>query len=129
MDLNGFKLINDRLGHEAGDQMLRHVAQALQATLRASDTVCRMGGDEFVIVANGISHHELDGLMQKIADAIALPLAWEGHILSVRASIGTSLFPDDGDTPETLVRKADAAMYCVKRARLARKSRKDRNRA
>jgi diguanylate cyclase (GGDEF)-like protein len=116
LDINGFKRVNDEFGHAAGDLVLQHAAHVLLATVRASDTVCRLGGDEFVIVAAAQRHEDADQLAAKIALALGAPCTIAGHAMSVSASIGFSLFPDDGDAPGVLVRKADEAMYRLKRA-------------
>ncbi|WP_416760385.1 GGDEF domain-containing protein [Roseateles sp. So40a] len=117
LDIDGFKSVNDRLGHEAGDQLLRQVASLLRTTLRASDTVCRMGGDEFVIVAEDVQRPRLTRFVDKIARAVGCPCLVGGEILVPEVSIGASSFPEDGDQPEVLVRRADEDMYKVKRAR------------
>lgn len=117
LDIDGFKSVNDRLGHEAGDQLLRQVASLLRTTLRASDTVCRMGGDEFVIVAEDVQRPRLTRFVDKIARAVGCPCLVGGEILVPAVSIGASSFPEDGDQPEVLVRRADEDMYKVKRAR------------
>lgn len=117
IDLDGFKAVNDSLGHEAGDRLLQHVAQSLLASTRASDTVCRVGGDEFVVVATEVPLPERAGLVHKIARACSRPCPWGGHVLLARLSIGASSYPDDGDQAEALVRMADSAMYGDKRSR------------
>lgn len=125
LDLNELKHVNDRLGHGVGDLLLKHVASVLLAATRASDTVCRIGGDEFVILASHIPASDLGRLVQKISAAVAVPCMLDWHFVSPSVSIGTSSFPDDGDQPEVLVRTADMAMYEAKRARLARLSDQD----
>jgi len=119
MDLDGFKGINDRLGHAVGDQMLQHVAKRLRATVRAGDTVCRLGGDEFVMVFCDITPEDVQALADKIRDALTDPCMVDGISLEVRASIGSSVYPDDGEDPGVLLRKADAAMYEAKGSRRA----------
>lgn len=116
LDLNDFKKTNDRLGHDVGDQLLRHVAGVLKATLRASDTVCRIGGDEFVIIAENVPSEGIERLIAKVVAAVARPWAVAGAVLTQGVSIGASSFPADGDQAEELVRKADAGMYLVKLA-------------
>ncbi|SEL17166.1 diguanylate cyclase (GGDEF) domain-containing protein [Roseateles sp. YR242] len=118
LDLNDFKAVNDRFGHDVGDLLLLHVAITLKATLRASDTVCRLGGDEFVIVAGDIPQGRLDRFVDKIARAVSQPCFVGTEMLTPSVSIGASTFPEDGDLPESLLRKADAAMYASKRARV-----------
>ena len=121
LDLDDFKMTNDRLGHEAGDQLLQHVANVLKSTLRASDTVCRIGGDEFVIVAGNVAGDGVRSLIKKIKEAIAEPWELADAVLTQRVSIGASGFPEDGDQAEDLVRKADEAMYLAKLADRARR--------
>lgn len=115
LDLDGFKSVNDRLGHGAGDQLLQQVASALLRTMRASDTVCRVGGDEFVIVANEIARDDLPALARKIVDAATAPCEVAGQLMSASISIGFSSFPEDAADAQGLVRLADAAMYRAKR--------------
>lgn len=116
LDLNGFKRINDTCGHEAGDHILCEVARRLEHCTRASDTVARMGGDEFTILLTGISDSEsVATTVQKIRDVMAEPIVFDGHSFSASLSIGTSLYPEDGASAECLLRRADAAMYGVKR--------------
>ena len=113
---NLVKITNDRLGHKAGDQVLQRVASVLKSTLRASDTVCRIGGDEFVIVAGNVAGDGVLSLIKKITAAIAEPRELADAVLTQRVSIGASGFPADGDQAEDLVRKADEAMYLAKLA-------------
>ncbi|WP_083748812.1 GGDEF domain-containing protein [Pelomonas sp. KK5] len=117
LDLDGLKQVNDRFGHDIGDLLLQHVAGILTAGMRASDTVCRTGGDEFVIVASLASGSDLEALTRKIEAAVAEPCTLGGHLISPGVSIGSAVFPDDGDQSEALVHIADAAMYRVKRIR------------
>ena len=115
IDLDGFKSINDAHGHDAGDAVLRGVAAQLKAHVRAADTVARVGGDEFVVVAEG--NTTLEGfadLARKLLSAVHERIDWKGQSLEVGASIGISLYPDDADHPAQLVRMADEAMYRVK---------------
>ena len=114
-DLDRFKLVNDSLGHQAGDALLRAVAERLSNTLRREDTLARLGGDEFVLVWNGMKGAEDAGVVaQRILDVLARPFTIEGRTLNVSASIGISVYPNDGrDFPE-LLKYADAAMYHAK---------------
>ena len=117
VDLDKFKPINDTLGHEAGDHVLRTVAERLSTVLRKMDTVARVGGDEFVIVVEQI--HTLDDIehvAKKILTALADPIPFGEHTCFVGCSIGISLFPEHGEDAQTLSRMADAAMYAVKEA-------------
>lgn len=116
LDLDGFKAINDSLGHAAGDELLRQVAQRLVDCLRESDTVARFGGDEFTIVLPEIDSQEsVSKIARKITEEIAMPYDIEGNAASVTTSIGISLYPADGQQGHTLIQKADNAMYHAKR--------------
>lgn len=116
LDVDGFKRVNDRFGHAVGDLLLQHVARVLAGTVRASDTVCRIGGDEFIVLAAASRRADVEQVALKIAHALAEPCVLAGHTMSVSASIGFSVFPDDGEAPGVLVHKADEAMYRAKRA-------------
>ena len=114
-DLDHFKSINDTLGHEAGDQLLREVATRLKACLRDSDTVARMGGDEFVALLPELTEEKyVTTVAKKILSAVAHPFILHGQEFRVTASIGISLYPQDGMDEQTLERNADIAMYHVK---------------
>jgi diguanylate cyclase (GGDEF)-like protein len=116
IDLDGFKAINDSYGHEAGDIMLRSVAQRLRQTLRDSDTVARVGGDEFVVLLNNLNAVEnISTIADKLIGAVSFPIKLDKLQCQVGASIGVSLFPEHGDTAETLLSCADSAMYQSKR--------------
>jgi len=115
LDLDHFKLVNDGLGHSFGDALLAAVARRLQSCLRASDTISRIGGDEFSILISDVSETEsIAGVARKLLDAFEHPFRIEKHDLFVTPSIGISLHPSDGDDFETLVKCADAAMYRAK---------------
>jgi len=115
LDLDHFKLVNDGLGHSVGDGLLSEVAARLQGSIRASDTISRLGGDEFTILLNDTSSTEaVFGVARKILQSVARPFAVGGHELFVTASIGISLFPGDGEDVETLLKAADSAMYRAK---------------
>ncbi len=117
VDLDGFKAINDSYGHLTGDYVLRTVAKRIQESVRETDTVARLGGDEFVVVLVGQRSTEDSALVaEKMLAAITQPIPAGGRQLQVGASIGISIFPRDGDSPEALLRDADAAMYRVKDA-------------
>jgi len=115
LDLDRFKRINDTLGHDAGDTLLREVALRLRACVRGSDTVARMGGDEFTVLLPEIANEaDAQVVAQKILDAMNEPVLLAGTPMVITTSIGISLFPRDGRDAETLMKHADAAMYQVK---------------
>ena len=115
IDLDRFKTINDSLGHLTGDHLLKEVANRLCKVVRAVDTVARLGGDEFVVLVPGVRAAEECALVgEKIIGALAEPVRFEGRSLHISPSIGICLCPDDGEDVETLMRKADAAMYHAK---------------
>ena len=117
LDLDGFKPINDRLGHEAGDEVLAGVARRLESLLRASDVVARLGGDEFVVVANGLrGDAEATALGQKLLDAFGQPFQAGGQLCRVGLTVGYALAPLDGRDATGLLKRADAAMYAGKQA-------------
>jgi diguanylate cyclase (GGDEF)-like protein len=114
-DLDKFKDVNDSLGHEAGDSLLREVAQRLSRCVRSDDTVARLGGDEFVIVlANLHDTGDVQTVMQKLLAAVAEPMTIADRRLVVTASIGLSIFPEHGDNGDDLMRASDRAMYQAK---------------
>ncbi|WP_141248825.1 putative bifunctional diguanylate cyclase/phosphodiesterase, partial [Pseudomonas ogarae] len=115
LDLDRFKQVNDTLGHDAGDQLLKEVALRLKACLRTSDTVARLGGDEFVILLPELSDDkDVATTAQKILGAIARPFNLQGQEFRVTASVGISVFPQDGLDEQTLKKNADIAMYQAK---------------
>ena len=112
IDLDDFKKVNDSYGHDIGDKLLRAVAQRLQSSVRAEDTVGRHGGDEFVcIVLDVEKEHHIETIANKIRDAIAEKCEIEDVQFTVKASIGIAIHPKDGQTPEELFKSADKAMY------------------
>lgn len=111
LDLDGFKPVNDRYGHAAGDDVLCTVARRLEQAVRDSDTVGRVGGDEFVVVCQGISPAELDGLAARIGERVAQPIDLDGDAVVVRASIGSSWASGPVRNPTDLLRRADFDMY------------------
>jgi diguanylate cyclase (GGDEF)-like protein len=115
LDLDGFKLVNDTLGHSVGDLLLRQVAERLQKRVRASDTFARIGGDEFMLVAAPIRSAKDAGLIaHELLTQFTNPFALAGHDLTLTASIGISLYPQDAMEAEQLVQQADTAMYVAK---------------
>ncbi len=115
LDLDGFKLINDSLGHDIGDLLLKGVAQRLQGSLRGSDTISRLGGDEFTVILPGIPGlPEASTVAEKILNAMIEPFNLNGNIVAVTTSIGISLYPLDAQNIDTLIKHADAAMYRAK---------------
>jgi diguanylate cyclase (GGDEF)-like protein len=116
VDLDGFKRVNDSLGHDAGDTVLRTCAERLRECLRSEDTVARVGGDEFMVVVGGITEpHQAGRVAQKLVRAASQPILMEDRQLTVGASIGIALFPDDAQDMPGLRRLADMAMYEAKR--------------
>lgn len=115
VDLDRFKLINDSLGHEAGDELLRQTAARLRASVGTSDLVARLGGDEFVILCKeAVELRDLDVLASRVLQAAIRPIVLLGQERRVSASVGVALYPDDGDTERALMKSADAAMYTAK---------------
>jgi diguanylate cyclase (GGDEF)-like protein len=115
LDLDGFKSVNDRLGHATGDKLLQRVAERLLFCIRGADTACRYGGDEFVILLS-----EVDGaksaaeVAQKLRAHLARPYVVDDHSIAVTASIGVAVYPHDGSSHNDLIRRADIAMYLAK---------------
>ena len=117
IDLDRFKIINDTLGHQVGDEMLREVACRLSGVVRETDFVARLGGDEFVVILPGIANPGDAALVaSKIVNALSTPIEAEGHELHTSPSIGISLFPDDGPDGDSILKNADTAMYHAKSA-------------
>jgi len=115
LDLDKFKSINDTLGHDAGDQVLKVISARLVRILRASDTFARVGGDEFISVMMETDHiEEATAIANKILDSFTEPLSIAGHQLHLSTSIGIAIYPDDAEDLETLTKKSDAAMYYSK---------------
>jgi diguanylate cyclase (GGDEF)-like protein len=115
VDLDGFKSVNDRLGHAAGDNLLEQMATRIKQCLRDSDVAARIGGDEFAILLRQISDAEQAGAVaRKLLSSIVRPIAIVGQECRVTASIGISIFPTDGQDRRILIKNADAAMYLAK---------------
>ncbi len=115
LDLDGFKHINDSLGHSIGDRLLQSTAKRLERCVRASDTVSRQGGDEFVVLLSEVAHAEDVAITaRRMLKAVAEPHSIDSHDLHITTSIGVSVYPDDGLDAETLIKNADTAMYQAK---------------
>jgi diguanylate cyclase (GGDEF)-like protein len=116
VDLDGFKLVNDGLGHSAGDELLKEVGRRMQACLRRNDTLGRLGGDEFVILLPDVTDHPfaITPLLEKIRQAVSEPVQIGDTAVRVSCSMGVVMYPRDGEDPKTLMMNADAAMYRAK---------------
>lgn len=115
MDLDGFKFVNDTLGHEAGDVLLQEIARRLRQTLRSEDTAARLGGDEFVLLVGGLhSETEYEIVLQRLLDVVAAPVMIHEKQARVTASLGVTLYPNDNVVADLLLRHADQAMYRAK---------------
>jgi diguanylate cyclase (GGDEF)-like protein/PAS domain S-box-containing protein len=115
-DLDGFKDVNDLLGHQAGDEVLTEVAHRLAAEIRTGDTVARLGGDEFIVLAEDITAVEVVVLAERIQRAVAVPVSHDGHAVRVTVSIGIAELGGESATVEQVIGQADAAMYRAKSA-------------
>ena len=114
LDLDRFKEVNDSLGHSAGDELLIDVAARLKSQIRLEDTVCRFGGDEFVLLLKGINEESVKNKAQAILSVVLKPYVIQKEVFILSASIGVALYPRDGEDYETLLKNADAAMYVAK---------------
>jgi diguanylate cyclase (GGDEF)-like protein len=116
LDLDNFKPVNDNLGHDIGDLLLKQVARRLQGSVRASDTVARIGGDEFVVLLPSIEQDQ-DAIVvaEKILHALKQPFAVSGHDLNISGSLGIATYPEHGDDEKLLLINADIAMYHAKK--------------
>ena len=117
IDLDGFKLINDRFGHKAGDAALQSAAARVEDAVRENDTVSRWGGDEFIVFMENAERSNVNEIVTKIRRVVEMPISFDTKELRVGASIGAAYAPEDGDTLDKLVRVADARMYADKAAR------------
>ncbi len=115
LDLDRFKEVNDTLGHEVGDELLREVALRLTRTVRSEDTVARLGGDEYVLLLHGLTEHTAATVTEKILAALERPFSWQGNRIDLGASLGVALYPDHAQDASRLIRCADIAMYAAKR--------------
>jgi two-component system cell cycle response regulator len=117
LDLDGFKQVNNTLGHAAGDDLLNMVAGRLLATVREEDTVARLGGDEFIMGLWHLSNaDDAASVASKVIDVVSQPYDIEGHTVSITASAGIGIYPLHGEDADTLMRSADEALYEAKRA-------------
>lgn len=117
LDLDGFKPVNDQFGHEAGDQLLIEVSRRLQESVRGGDSVARLGGDEFVILLGGLSGlKEMEDTLRRLLHLLAMPYTLAGQPITISASIGVTVYPNDTSDADTLLRHADHAMYLAKEA-------------
>ena len=115
LDLDRFKIINDTLGHSTGDVLLQEVAARLKEWAREQDTVARVGGDEFVVLLTSVAQaSDAAVAAQRVIDAITAEFSLKGNPINVTCSVGISMFPENGVDGETLIKNADAAMYCAK---------------
>lgn len=115
LDLDGFKAINDQYGHEFGDQLLKVTAQRIRAEIRETDKVARIGGDEFVIILSSLPENEIaERIAASLIEQLAKPVFIEDTSVAISASIGISIYPQNGTTAEELIRSADKAMYRIK---------------
>jgi diguanylate cyclase (GGDEF)-like protein len=115
LDLDGFKAVNDTLGHGLGDRLLGALGARIRGSVRGEDTVARLGGDEFAVLLPRVARAEdAARVASKVMEAVSTPFHFGGSVVSISASVGVSVFPDDGRSAEDLVRQADAAMYRAK---------------
>lgn len=115
IDLDGFKPVNDTLGHEAGDALLRAVAHRLRGAVRESDLVARLGGDEFLVALTDVSAPgDVERVAGALLESLRMPVLWRGNTLTPSISVGVSLSPDHGSSGDELIRRADSAMYRAK---------------
>jgi diguanylate cyclase (GGDEF)-like protein len=112
-DLDGFKAVNDRLGHPVGDQLLVEVGRRLTGSVRETDLVARLGGDEFLIMLNAAAPGHVDGILDRVSAALSRPIELAGETVTIGASLGLAYSTETSD-PDELIRRADLAMYRAK---------------
>jgi diguanylate cyclase (GGDEF)-like protein len=117
LDLNGFKRINDEEGHACGDRILKVVARRLSTSVRDCDIAARLGGDEFVVLLDGVdATHDAEAQLRRVLQHIAQPIADRGRTMRISATAGVAVYPNDAESPATLISVADSRMYAGKRA-------------
>ena len=117
LDLDDFKKVNDSLGHEVGDRLLKQAAERLNSNVRDYDTVGRLGGDEFIVILGGLAEIDRSGrVAEQMLEQFHRPFRLDGRELVLTASLGVAIYPEDGNSPAELLRNADTAMYCSKEA-------------
>jgi diguanylate cyclase (GGDEF)-like protein len=115
IDLDGFKAVNDRHGHNIGDELLKKIANQLKQVLREGDTLSRFGGDEFVAVIDNLSNlGESDSIVSRMLESASVTFVVQGKLMKISASIGITFYPLDSASPDQLLRHADQAMYIAK---------------
>lgn len=114
VDLDDFKIVNDSLGHDAGDELLQEVVIRLNKCIREEDLIARIGGDEFIILFEETSKQEIEGIAERVIEKVSEPYQSAEEDVAISLSIGVSMYPDDGETKETLIKNADKAMYYAK---------------
>ncbi len=116
-DLDGFKAVNDDHGHELGDQVLKLTAERVVSEISKSDVLARIGGDEFVLILDGVDCRSSIGrIANRLSSKISLPVWLDNQLIKISTSIGIAIYPDDGTTPGELISRADKAMYRVKKS-------------
>ena len=117
LDLDNFKEVNDKFGHDIGDQVLQGVAKRFRKLLRKTDTICRLGGDEFIILLPRLAQPRENtvDVARKIFSSLSEPFSIKGNQINITTSIGIALYPDDGEEGEILIKSADKAMYLAKK--------------
>jgi diguanylate cyclase (GGDEF)-like protein len=115
LDLDGFKSINDDLGHAIGDQLIEHTARRLELCVRKDDMVARVGGDEFIVLLQDVASPDVSRIAEKIVDSLSIPFLLADKALTITTSIGVATYPHDGADVNALIHSADSAMYEAKR--------------